>query len=635
MNKDIFQILQKVWGYTAFRPLQEEIINSVLEGNDTLTLLPTGGGKSLCYQVPGLAKEGICLVVSPLISLMKDQVDMLLSKNIKASCIHSGMTYREVELAMDNAMYGGQKFLYVSPERLKTDLFKARLPSMNINLIAVDEAHCISQWGYDFRPAYLDIAEIREFFPKVPVLALTATATEVVKNDIKAKLLFNKNSNTFTESFDRKNLIYASLETEDLKKKTTELVRRISGTGIIYCRNRRSTKEIALHLQKNGEKADFYHAGLTHSERVKKQNAWMNNQSRIIVSTNAFGMGIDKSDVRFVIHYDLPESLEAYYQEAGRAGRDGKKSFAICLVNKPSRLEMEKNFNEHKVDFKEISNLYHALGNYYQLPIGSGAFQTFPFNISDFCARFEYKPTKAFQILKILESVGYLAFNESAFNPSRLMITVPYNELYEFEVKNPTLALLIRTILRSYGGCFEDFVQIFEEQIASRLEISTAEVIKSLTSLSNNKILEYIPKKNGPELYWLVPRVPKEDLIIDSKGLKLRLENQRKRMESILDYAFEKQRCRSQILLGYFGEKLTQRCNHCDYCLKYSKDEIRSDKFELLKLEITKKLRSKSLDISALRDSLKESDETLFLEVIRWLADKQFIKVEGTIASGK
>ncbi|HQS06153.1 MAG TPA: ATP-dependent DNA helicase RecQ, partial [Daejeonella sp.] len=455
----IQSILSKYWGFSTFRPLQEDIIQSVLEGNDTLALMPTGGGKSLCFQVPALLKPGICIVVSPLIALMKDQVENLKEKGIKAIAIISGMGKREVDIALDNCIYGDIKFLYLSPERLLSDLVRERIRYMKVNLIAIDEAHCISQWGYDFRPPYLHLTELRELHPEIPVLALTATATERVAADIQVKLNF-KNRLVFRKSFERLNLSYLVYNEENKLRKLISIARNVKGSGIIYVRNRRETQEVSRQLNLEGIISDFYHAGLDTPLRMKKQSAWKNSEIRIMVATNAFGMGIDKADVRFVVHLDLPESLEAYYQEAGRCGRDEKKAYAVLLYNNADKALITKRLDQHYPSIDEIKQIYHNLGNYYQLAYGAGEGLSLEFDLADFCNRFKLDPVRAIHAFKFLEHDEYLALSETVFLPSRVQVLLTHEDLYRFQVGQPAYDHFIKVLLRSYGGIFEQLVGI-------------------------------------------------------------------------------------------------------------------------------------------------------------------------------
>lgn len=622
-------ILEKYWGYKQFRPLQDEIIDSVLQGKDTLALLPTGGGKSICYQVPALMKEGICIVITPLIALMKDQVEGLVSKGIRALSIHSGQSAREVDRILDNAVFGNYKFLYLSPERLETDLFKERASRLSVSLIAVDEAHCISEWGYDFRPAYLKISEVRSYFPKVPVIALTASATAEVREDIKEKLGFKTGSNVYQKSFERENLIYGVIHEEDKKKRILELANKIKGSAIIYVRNRRTTKELATFLQQNKISAGFYHGGLEHQLRTKRQEDWITGKTRIIVSTNAFGMGIDKPDVRLVIHYDLPETLEAYYQEAGRAGRDLKRSFALALVNNTDKKEMETRTERIFPEPDEVLNVYHALGNFFQLPFGNGKDQSFDFQLSDFCERYSIAPLRVYQALEVLEKAGYISLAESFFMPPRFMVMVDYHSLYAFEIANRKFEPLIKTLLRSYGGCFDEYVKINEADVAKRMGESIKNVISMLKELTRLEIIDYQQQKNAPQITYLQERLDKSHILIDKKYLSARKKIHKTKIDAVIQYAYTDGRCRSRMLLQYFGEEAETDCGHCDYCLKHKDPELKEKRNIRIQEEVKKMLAASPLEISKILKNVNVPDERETLEVIRLMVDNGTIQWIG------
>ena len=625
----IQQILKQYWNHDTFRPVQEEIIKSVLLGHDTLALLPTGGGKSVCFQVPALAKEGICIVVSPLIALIKDQVENLKAKGIEAVSIVSGMSKREIDLALDNCIYNPVKFLYLSPERLLSDLVRERIKYMRVNLIAVDEAHCISQWGYDFRPPYLHIADLRELHPDVPVLALTATATLEVRDDIQQKLLF-KRPNIFLKSFERKSISYVVQNEENKLRKLLDVANGVKGSGIVYVRSRKETAEIAKFLNENGIQADFYHAGLNVDERSKKQDNWLHNRCRVIVATNAFGMGIDKADVRFVVHKDLPESLEAYYQEAGRAGRDEHKAYAVLLYNAADKYKEEKKFELNFPSVDEIKKVYHCLANYYQLAYGAGAGVSLDLDISAFCAQYSLDPVKTLSALKFLEQDEYLSFNESVFLPSRFRFEVLNEQLYNFQIQNSGWDPFIKTLLRSYGGAFENYVRLREFDLARRTHMSTQQVIEGLKQLQEYGILNYLPQTDHPQVTYLKPRQHANELYINKRLIEERKANYRKKIEAVFAYSLHK-RCRSQMLLAYFDESNAPKCGICDICLVEKRQRNAAEIGDVITNEIAELLSVSSLDIGGLVTTLKSGTEKERIETIRLLLDAGKIKTDGQL----
>jgi len=625
----IQQILKQYWNHDAFRPMQQEIIQSVLLGRDTLALLPTGGGKSVCFQVPALAKEGICIVVSPLIALIKDQVENLKAKGIDAVSIVSGMSKREIDVALDNCVYGEVKFLYLSPERLLSDLVRERIKYMNVNLIAVDEAHCISQWGYDFRPPYLHIANLRELHPAVPVLALTATATAEVREDIQQKLLF-KNQQVFQKSFERKSISYAVLHEENKSRKLLDIANGVKGCGIVYVRSRKETVEIAKFYNDNGIRADFYHAGLPMGERSSRQESWINNRTRIIVATNAFGMGIDKSDVRFVIHKDVPESLEAYYQEAGRAGRDEHRAYAVLLYNSADRYKEEKKFELNFPSVDEIKKVYNALANYYQLAYGAGAGVSFDLDVSAFCLRYSLDPVKTLNALKFLEQDEYLSFNESVFLPSRFRFEVMNEQLYNFQIQNSGWDPFIKTLLRSYGGAFENYIRLREFDLARRTNMSVQQVIDGLKQLQEMGILNYLQQTDYPQVTYLKSRQLPNELIINKRLIEERKANYRRKMEAVFAYSIHK-KCRSQMLLAYFDEDNAGKCGICDICLEEKRQRNAAEIGDTITNEIAELLSGSPMDIGTLVTTLKSGMEKERMETIRLLLDAGKIKTDGAV----
>jgi len=621
------EILQKYWGHAHFRPLQEEIIQSVLDGNDTLTILPTGGGKSICFQVPGLLKEGITIVISPLIALMKDQMQNLQRRGIKAIAIYSGLSKREIDLLLDNCVYGDIKFLYVSPERLETDLFRARLQKMKVALIAVDEAHCISQWGYDFRPPYLKIAEIRALLNNVPLIALTATATARVQQDIADKLQL-KTPKHFQASFERKNISYVVRQVEDKFSKLKEVLSKTKGTAIVYAGTRKRTIEVSEFLKKNKFSADYYHAGLKPEQRSQKQDEWINGKTRIIVSTNAFGMGIDKADVRNVVHMDLPESMEAYYQEAGRAGRDGQRSFAVLLYNLTDKLNVEKKLKQHFPEYDELLNIYDALGNYFKLAVGSGEGESFEFDISTFAANFKFPVQKILTSLHLLEQQGLLSVTESVYTPSRIKFTADREVLYRFQLANPKSDVIIKLILRTAQGVMDEYATIKENELARSLNVSFSEIQQQLLFLKKSELLDYVASTDLPMITYTKPRNLAKYLSIDKQFILSRKKIFETQLRSMLDYASNRQICRSKMILNYFGED-GQRCGVCDICLELNKMGFSDLKFAELHDEVKQILSEKPSTFEEVYQQETKFSKENILHIIKWLMDNgQVIKNE-------
>jgi ATP-dependent DNA helicase RecQ len=621
----IHEILKRYWGYDGFRPLQEEIIESVLAGKDTLALLPTGGGKSICFQVPAMAKKGLCIVVSPLIALMKDQVENLQKHDIKAAAIYSGMSYKEINYTLDNCIHGDVKFLYLSPERLKSELVLERIKQMEIGLLAVDEAHCISQWGYDFRPEYLQIAEVRELLKGVPILALTATATPEVVTDIQTQLQFAA-TNVFVKSFTRKNIAYVVNENEDKNARLIHILSKVNGSGLVYVRNRRKTQEIAYLLSKNRINADYYHAGLGHEVRNKKQEEWIKGKTRVMVCTNAFGMGIDKPDVRIVVHYEIPESLESYYQEAGRAGRDEAKAFAVLLFNHSDELEAIKRLENSFPPEKEIKRVYQALSNYYQVPIGANVDRSFDFDIIDFCKKFSLETIVVYPALKILEQCDLIALTESFFEPSKIKFVLGQGMLYKFQVEHPNQDNFIKLLLRSYGGVFDAYIPIQENILAQREKVDESLVQKQLIQLHKLGVLDYQPQKNKPQLTFLQSRADADILDLNKALLRKRKETTTHKLEAMIAYARNSIVCRSQKLVAYFDEYGSEDCGICDVCLMRKKLEMSNQDFEALVQRIQEITTALPTMIDKLVHQLVPVHEEKIVETVRYLLDNDKLR---------
>ncbi len=617
------QILIKYWGYSKFRPLQEDIISSVMSGQDTLALMPTGGGKSITFQVPAMLKDGICIVITPLIALMKDQVENLHKRDIKAIAIYSGMSKNEIEVALDNCIYGNVKFLYISPERISTEIFQLRVKHMNVNLIAIDEAHCISEWGYDFRPSYLKIAELRELIPNTPFLALTATAIPKVVKDIQEKLQF-KEENVFRKSFERKNLVYLVRKLDDKQKYLIETILKVAGSGIIYVRNRKATRETALFLQKNNISADYYHAGLNHETRNLKQINWKVGKIRVMVATNAFGMGIDKSDVRFVIHLELPDSIESYFQEAGRGGRDEKRAVAVLLYNNSDKVKIEQRISRSFPEIKEIKAIYQALGNYFQIPYGGGKQMSYDFNVADFAKNYNFNIMTIHSSLNFLQREGYIEFTDELFSMSKLHFLVERDDLYKFQIANAQFDGFIKLVLRSYTGLFSDYTSIDEASLAKKANIDIEVVYKYLNTLKSQGILNYIPRKTNPVIVFTEERLDDKSLYISQDNYKFRKIRYIERINAMLNYASSNNKCRSQILLSYFGDKKPDRCGQCDVCTRRNELDLSKYEFDLILDHIKEQLQFNLITMDDLVSNINKNKEKT-LKVIQWLLDNNKI----------
>ena len=625
-NEDVFRqraraVLKQHWGYDSFRPLQEDIILSVLEGRDTLALLPTGGGKSICFQVPALVKGGLCIVISPLIALMKDQVEHLRARHIKAGAIYSGMRVNEIQATIDNCLFDPEyRFLYVSPERLQTENFKVNFERMPVSMIAVDEAHCISQWGYDFRPPYLEIAKIRKIFPEVPVLALTATATPEVVKDIQLRLDF-KTENVFQKSFKRANLTYFVVNEEDKNSRMLRIMNRYPGSGIVYVRNRRKTAETAEFLRNNGISADHYHAGLDPRERDRKQQSWMKGETRVMVSTNAFGMGIDKPDVRFVVHLDLPDTLEAYFQEAGRAGRDEQPAVAILLYDNYDIAQLKRNFTFTFPELDRVREVYRELCQSHHIELGSGQGKTFPFSMEAHANAVKMNATQYFNALKLLNNIGVILISEHLREKSELQFRINGDQLLKFQKEKPEFEPLITTILRSYSGVFSQFADIDEQLLATRLGTTEETVIEQLKTLRGEKILSYQPQSNIPLIIFLKDRIDEKYLYFDKKIYDFRKEKAEERLAAVENYVKCDNVCRSQLLLQYFGEWDSTPCGECDVCRRNKIQRVKNSDFELISKEI-KELQQQNMDPKQILAELsKRYEEPQIVKVMRWLAD--------------
>ncbi len=622
MSQTIHDILKQYWGYDSFRDSQEEIINSVLDENDTLALLPTGGGKSICYQVPSLVNEGICIVISPLIALMKDQVENLQKRGIKALAIFSGMNKREIDIALDNCVYGDYKFLYVSPERLQTEIFKVRLAKMKVNLIAVDESHCISQWGHDFRPAYQKIKEIRDIIQKsVPFLAVTATANTRVIQDIASQLSIDS-QHIIKQSFARENLGYLVLKEENKKQRLIQIIRKTGGSGIVYVNTRRKTKEIAEFLRQNGITADYYHGGLSQEDRDNRQGNWIKNKTQVIVATNAFGMGIDKPDVRVVVHMEPPPSPEAYFQEAGRGGRDGKKSFAVLLYKPSDKTTLERFHELEFPDTIQIKKVYNALGNYFRLAIGGGENSNYEFDLIDFATKFNFEVITTHHCLSILGLAGYIHLSEAITRPNRVKFEVSNNELYNYQIKHPEHEGLIQLLLRKNEGIFDNLIGIDLTSLGDLLKKSAKEIEAILKKLKSYGILEFLPTSNQPLLTYTVDRMH-EDRLKFPKAIYLdRKTVKKEQLDFMISYCESDTICRSKLLLSYFDETEFVDCGTCDVCLARKKKVLSKENFIVIEKEIEEIIRQMPLGITQLVQKMPHHNQDNILEVVQWKLDE-------------
>ncbi|MEP0368339.1 MAG: ATP-dependent DNA helicase RecQ [Cyclobacteriaceae bacterium] len=626
-DKQPVDILKQYWGYPAFRELQDEIIDSVISGHHTLALLPTGGGKSICFQVPGLFLDGICIVISPLIALMKDQVFQLKKRGIKAAALYSGMSRKEIDFTLDNCIYGGFKFLYVSPERIKTELFLERAKQMNIGLLAIDEAHCISQWGYDFRPPYLEIAEFINELEIKNVIALTASATKQVKEDIVKRLEFDE-PHIFQKSFARANLSYSVFNLENKDQKMIDILNRVGGTGIIYVRSRKKTKMLSEFLKRNGINADFYHAGLSGEERSRKQDDWIQNRIRVIVSTNAFGMGIDKPDVRVVIHYDLPDSLEAYYQEAGRAGRDEKKAYAVALFHQGDLDELESRTEQMAVGIDLIKRVYQALANYYKLAVGSNAFTSFEFDYVRFTSNFNLPTVETYYALNKLRDEGLIQISDAFHPTSKIIFLQSHEDVYRFQVAHGAVDPLIKALMRLYGGeIFTDYHNIKEKELARLIKESEPNIIKQLQYLHQSEVIEYQQASDRPQITFLTPRYDSNNLPLDKEQIAWRRQVAFDKTKAVVDYVTNEKTCRTRIIQEYFDEQTEDNCGVCDVCLKHKRDQN-------LPLEpILNQLKNEPQKLENLRVVLKKYPPEKVEEAVRILLDRHEIRqLEGVLS---
>lgn len=633
MQQSTSDILKQYWGYSFFRGEQQAIIDSVLEKKDTLALLPTGGGKSICFQVPALMTDGLCLVISPLIALMKDQVENLRKRNIPALAIHSGMNFYEVKQTLQNASYGDYKFFYLSPERLHTKLFKEYLPALNISLIAVDEAHCISQWGYDFRPSYLKIIELREELPDVPVIALTASATPKVQQDIIERLRM-KDHNVFQQSFKRPNLSYSAFKVDSKINKVIEVIKNVPGSSIVYCRNRRQTQNVAQLLRLQNFSADYYHAGITQEERSRKQEDWISNKIRVIVCTNAFGMGIDKPDVRTVIHYDLPDCLENYYQEAGRAGRDGNRSYAVAVYQEQDVNELMLLPDQKFPSITDIKKVYQSIADYLNIPVGIGEGNYYDFDLLEFSKNFKYDVHLVMNVLKALEHEGHLSFNENIFLPSQLMFISPKEVLEDFEKAHPELEPLMKVLLRTYEGIYDNRVSVNEKHLAKLARLPYETIKDKLQQLQSFGIIEYLPQKETPQIYFLLNRAPAQYLNINNEAYLKRKQLYKVRVDVMLEY-LKLSECKSKFIATYFGEKEAKKCGVCDYCLNEKAGELSEEEFKQIKTTIYSIIPEAGINVKDLLFLLKGTRKEKAWVVLNFLQNERKIFLDNDMIKRK
>ena len=631
MSKLTRDILSRYWGYPSFRPMQEDIVDSVIDGKDTLALLPTGGGKSICFQVPAMTLDGICIVITPLISLMKDQVQHLKKIGIAAAAIFSGMHHNEIEIIYNQAAFGMLKFLYVSPERLMTDAFIEALKKMKVNILAVDESHCISQWGYDFRPPYLKIAEIRKFIPHAPVLALTATATPKVVEDIQNRLGFKKN-NVFQTSYERKNVTYNVIHEADKFGLMYRLFKKMNkGSGIVYVRSRKKTKIIADWLQSVGISASFYHAGLDAKLRDYRQQLWMDGKIKVIVATNAFGMGIDKPDVRLVVHLDLPDSLEAYFQEAGRAGRDLQPSEAFLLVSDTDVNKLQENIQSSYPDLVRIKTIYDALGNYLQVPIGAGMNQRYDFDINEFSQFYNFSLLEVFNAIKLMEREGLVMTSEALNDPSKVHIKANREDLYRFQIEYKEFDAIIKYLLRNTPGILSDFVNIREEQIAQKTGMRIDLIIRQLGQLDKLNFLSYIPRSDKPTIQYITERIDTRYFNLSDEVYKNRKDDAVKRVLSVIDFVNNDKDCRSVQLLRYFGEDIKKTCDKCDVCSSKNKMTINNKEYQDISESIIYELKENESDVYCILKKFNKYHEEKVLNTIRIMIDNDIIRDDDGI----